>query len=484
VLKARRTRVALTCWCAGIPALFPLFAKAAENPASAGAIWNFDDWRPTITSADGRFSMSLRARLQLDTAGFDQADDVGTVTPGRDVEFKSLNSGALVRRAYLGIEGRAFRDLWYEYRMDFGGTGFSIADPIVHLARISYNADTSNGGPLVRFNAGLIKPIFTYDDATSSASLTFLERAAVVNVATSAFGGGATRLGAEVTLQQTGFLRSGDNLVVSGAFTGHVASRRPSEIPDDATGKGTYILGRVAYRLWSDGLSNIQVGGSMSRILTVGGAAAPGGARTLTLEDQPEIRVDGNSLISTSPLPAKGGALWGLEAAANFRNVYLAGEFYAFDIDRDTDCAGCVAAGDPKFSGWHVEGSWTLTGEAKLYQPNATNNGMATYANPRVTRPFALNGQSWGVWEVAARYSILDLNWQPGAAGTMCAGALAGCVRGGEQRIWTIGFNWYLSDNLRVLFDYMFVDVGKLDVSGVQAGQSLRVVGTRFQFTN
>jgi hypothetical protein len=96
-------------------------------------------------------------------------------------------------------------------------------------------------------------------------------------------------------------LRPGDNLVVSGAFTGHVASARASGVPEDATSDGTHALGRIGYRLWSDGLSNVQVGGSFSRLLTVGGGADANGAHSLTLQDQPEIRVDGNSARDRCP---------------------------------------------------------------------------------------------------------------------------------------------------------------------------------------
>lgn len=440
-----------------------------------------EELRPTLTSRDGRFSVSFRGRLQIDTGGFDQAGDVGDVTPNRDVEFKALNSGALVRRAYLGIEGRAFRDLWYEFRMNFGGDGFRLSDPYTHIARISYNLGSYESGPLFRVNAGLIKPVFTYSDATSSAALTFLERPAAVNVATETFGGGAPRLGAELTFQQTDLLSSGDNLVVSGALTGHIASKRASEISKDANSNGTHILGRIAYRLWSDGVSNIQVGSSVSRILTVGGAAGPGGVRSLSLQDEPEIQVDDNALVDTGPLPAEGGGLWGIEAAANLKSFYFAAEYYEFGIKRDTMCGGCVDAPDPEFSGWYVEGSWVLTGEAKTYQPNATNNGMATYANPLVSAPFGLDGNGWGAWEIAARYSTLDLDWRGGTLGTVCS---VGCVRGGEQKTLSLGLNWYLTNNFRVLFDYMVIHVDKLNASGAQVGQDLSVVGARFQFTN
>jgi phosphate-selective porin OprO/OprP len=131
-----------------------------------------------------------------------------------------------------------------------------------------------------------------------------------------------------------------------------------------------------------------------------------------------------------------------------------------------------------------VEGSWIFSGEAKTYQANALNNGMATYGNPRVAAPLALDGRNWGAWEIAAQYSELDLNWHAGPVGTACAGTYDGCVRGGRQQVWTIGLNWYLNDSLRMLLDYMIVDVDKLDSLGRQAGQTFSVVGARFQFTN
>lgn len=465
----------------GIAWLTVVLAAAPLTSANA-AEWTFDGNRPTLTSADERFSVSLRARLQFDAGGFDQSGDVEDVSPVRDVEFKDLDSGTIIRRAYLGLEGRLFRDLWYESRMDLGGSGFRTAEPYVHLARISYSIGSYEAGPLFRVNAGLIKPIFTYGDPTSSASLTFLERAAVVNVATGTFGAGASRLGGELTFQQASLLRPGDNLVVSAAFTGHVASKRDAAIQTDANSDGSHILGRIAYRLWSDGVSNIQLGASLSRVLTIGGSAGPGEARSLRLQEQPEIRIDGNALVDTGPIPAKGGALWGLEAVANLRSVYFAAEYYELGIERDTSCTGCPIASDPEFSGWYVEASWILTGEAKTYQPNALNNGMATYGTPLVAAPLAFRNRSWGVWEIAARYSDLDLNWQAGTLGTACP--VAGCVRGGEQKIWTVGLNWYLSGSFRVLVDYMFVDVNKLSAAGVQVGQTFNALGARFQFTN
>jgi phosphate-selective porin OprO/OprP len=454
--------------------------------AALGATWTVEDWRPTITSDDGQFSMSVRARLQVDTGSFDQEDDVTTVTPDRDVEFKHLKSRSITRRLYLGVEGRAFGNFWYEYRMDFGGTDLAISNPIINLARISYNVGdmTDPAQSHFRINAGLIKPMFTYDDSTSSAALTFLERADVVNVATSSYGGGIPRLGAELAFQQADLFRRGDNLVISGAFTGQNAGGKNGALPADSSHEGDQVLGRIVYRLWSDGVSSFHIGGSGSHLLRVGESNTVRGLHAVTLQDLPEIRVDGSRLVSTGPIAAKSGSLWGLESVANFRSVYFQGEYYHFNIERALHCLACVAAANPDFSGWYVQASWILTGETKAYQPIVMNNNMATFASPRVSEPVSLDGKHWGVWEIAARYSDLDLNWNEGLPGTSCTGPLTGCVRGGEEKIVTLGLNWYLSNNVRLMFDYLHVDVNKLNASGQQIGQTFNVFGTRLQLTN
>jgi len=476
---------------------FPAWAQSAQ-PASqdgipnipatgpAGWFWTLEEWRPTLSSSDRRFTMSLRARFQFDGGWFDQSQDVGQVTPQRDVQFKDLRSGTMTRRAYLGVEGRAFGDFSYEYRMDFGETRSFLTNPIINIARASYNVgDVANlGESHFRIDAGLIRPILTYEDTTSSAALIFLERADVVNVATSGYGGGTPRLGFQLTFQTPDTLRPGDNLLVSGAVTGQNSFSNNTAFPSNATFDGTKIFGRIAYRLPLGDFDGIQVGGSASRIVSVGGDPAAGGAHSVTLQDYPEIRVDGERLVSTGEISARGGSLWGLEGVANIRNVYISGEFYEFGVDRAPSCAGCAVFGDPRFSGWYVTAAWVLTGERRIYQPVATNSSFATFGNPQLATALSFNGRNWGAWEIAARYSDLDLNWHAGGLQTTCVGAFVGCIRGGEEKIWTVGLNWYLSNNVRMEFDYMAIDANKLNAAGQQAGQALGAIGTRLQLTN
>ena len=455
--------------------------------------WTFDNSRPTVRSGDGRFTLSFRARFQFDSATFFQDSPS---SPTNFAQFKDLSSGTVVRRAYFGIEGKAFNDFWYEFRLNGGGSDGGSAgaagvpaggegDPLVNLARVQYN-----GIPNFRINVGIIEPVQTLDGSISSGQLIFLERPEIENIAADSFGGGDSRRGIEATFQKTDIFRPGDNLIISGAFTGGKTGSNAGHA--NLGDEQTQAFGRVVYRIWSDGISNLQIGGSGGAALYTGGknTANPLDSLGLRFRDRPEIRVDGTRLIDTGTINAKSGDYYGFDAAGNWRNFYIGGEYMNFTADRLASgvCpgVGCKAADHPNFSGWFVEGTWVLTGETRQYSPSAMNNEYGAFNAPRVANPFSFSGDSWGAWEVAVRYSDTNLNWHENFAGS--AVAQAG-IAGGDERIVALGLNWYLNQNIRIMVDDNIVTVKKLSAPGAdpkvplhQIGQSFNVLGARVQF--
>ena len=449
--------------------------------------WSFDNSRPTVKSGDGRFTLSFRARFQFDSATFFQDSPA---SPTNFAQFKDLSSGTVVRRAYFGIEGKAFNDFWYEFRLNGGGSDGGSAgaagvpsggegDPLVNIARVQYN-----GIPNFRLNVGIIEPIQSLDGSISSGQLIFLERAEIENIAADSFGGGDSRRGIEATFQKTDAFMPGDNLVISGAFTGGKTGSNAGHA--NFGDEQTQAFGRVAYRIWSDGISNLQIGGSGGATLYSGAnnTTNPNGVLGLRFRDRPEIRVDGTRLIDTGTINAKSGDYYGFDAAGNWQNFYLGGEYMNFTADRQA--SGPKAADHPNFSGWFVEGTWVLTGEPRQYSPSAMNNEYGAFNAPRVANPFSFSGDSWGAWEVAVRYSDTNLNWHESFAGT--AVAQAG-IAGGDERIVALGLNWYLNQNIRIMVDDNIVTVKKLSAPGVdpkvpshQIGQSFNILGARVQF--
>ena len=438
--------------------------------------WSLDNGRPQVKSGDGRFSMAIRARFQADFAAFQQSK--GLSTNG------DLSSGANVRRAYFGVEGKVFRDFWYEFRLNFGGgNGIEATDSYLNIARVMYT-----GIPHVRINVGIIEPVFAAGLNVSSGALMFLERDPIDNAAAGAFGGADGRHGIEVSYFKENMFRSGDNLIASAALTGAQTGKPTSTALNQGHGPGgdeqAQVMGRLAYRIWSNGQSNLQVGATGARILNPAGQGktTPATLPSLGFSDRPGVRVDGTSLVSITVPNIDNATMWGYDAEMNWRNFYLGGEYQRYEVKQT--CGGAVACNpgtlaSPHFSGWYVEGSWIITGESKPYNATAMNNELGSWSIPKVTKPFSLDGHSWGAWEIAARYSTLDLNNNPQLTGGQ------GGFAGGTQNLITIGVNWYLNNNVRIMVNDIIGNIEKRSATGVSnnlSGQNLNIVAARLQF--
>jgi hypothetical protein len=99
-----------------------------------------------------------------------------------------------------------------------------------------------------------------------------------------------------------------------------------------------------------------------------------------------------------------------------------------------------------KFQGGYAQAAYVLTGETRPY-----NAASAAYGGIVPANPFSLTG-GWGAWEIAGRYSTIDLNDRLGAANG---------VPGGRQTIYTVALNWYVNRNVRFMFDYLHGNVAR-----------------------
>lgn len=431
--------------------------------------WSFNDLRPVIRTGDGRFELAFRGRVQLDFASFEQDPFDFGAGYGAVGACQATNvlcdqgSGAVFRRVRFGIEGKFFRDFIYELRFDFGGSGVEGAG-VINIARVGYV-----GIPGLRIQAGALQPIMTMYDATSSAELTTMERAGVITTLVGSFGGDNARRGVEVTYQQENFLWDGDNFLITGAFTGERAANGDhSGIPGND--ESTFALGRVAYRLWSDGTSNVQIGGTYAQVLNQDDSV-------MRLRERPENRVTGDRFIDTGNITVEDGSrAYGAEFGMNWENFYLAGEYYAFELDR----AGVLT--DAEFDGYYVEGEWIFTGESKRYVAGGTNNNQAVFRGPSIASPWSL-GSGTGAWSLHARHSVLDLNYNEGIAGAVVPVAPYLGVRGGQQTINNVGLTWYVNNNMKLQGEYAMVEIDRLNAAGVSLNAEFDIIQTRMMFT-
>ena len=126
------------------------------------------------------------------------------------------------------------------------------------------------------------------------------------------------------------------------------------------------------------------------------------------------------------------------------------------------------------FNGGYVEGGWVLTGEPIPY-----DSERAAWSRPKVLRPFTLADGDIGAWEIAARYSTVDLNSGvvPGVSQSVTGG-----IYGGQQQIAALALSWYPNDRLRFMLQFQYVDVNKLNSAGTaQIGQRFETLAARAQ---
>lgn len=388
-----------------------------------------------LESADGQNSIYLTGRLHFDMGDYlDYHKNSKSTTPN------DLNSGVNARRARIGVVGTFAGDWDYGLIADFGGSTDVGGPSYIENAYVTYNGFKKAGTPLA-FDLGYIDTPFTLDEATSSNDIMFMERSSAQVIATE-FGAGDNR---------SAFgLRSNDDRYWLGLYgTG------PTSGATHTTGEPYAIFGRFTYQLLQGPDYSLHLGVNALQMLKAAGPTS-----NLTLSDRPELRIDPTSLLSTGALSnVSGGGVYGVEAAAGYQSLYLQGEYFHYVLNRK-------GLSSNAFNGGYVEGSWTLTGEHRKYNPTT-----GAYSGITPDHPFALSGAGFGAFELAARYSEIDLDDAIGGANA---------VVGGRQTVYTLGLNWYPNANVRFMLDYLHGTVHR-SLAGTDLGANFDAIAARTQ---
>jgi phosphate-selective porin OprO/OprP len=223
---------------------------------------------------------------------------------------------------------------------------------------------------------------------------------------------------------------------------------------------------------------------------------------TITLQARPELRDDdpaasptgaqvlndANSLrmVSTGSLACDNDCLMGLEMA------YIRGPF-SFQAEYGwnwlNNASGILSTSTPAapklttptdymFNGGYVQVAYTLTGENRAYDKKAGVfsryyfGNQGPYENAYLVRDRD-GGVCWGrgAWEIAARYSYIDLN--SGVGSTM--------VQGGVMDGFGIALNWYMNTNLTLNTEWVWDNRYALPTGSIPGAVS--AFGTRLQYS-
>lgn len=300
-----------------------------------------------------------------------------------DGDAQPLDDDFLVRRARLGIDGKVGKDWSFEIGYDFAGEG-SFTD-------VSFTYEGWKAGAIT---VGQFKVPFGLEELTSSNNITFIERALPI----AAFPPGR-RLGA-------GFSRDAKNFTIAAmAFGKSIAG-------DEGKGVGARFT-----------FTPINKG---ETVLHLGLAATTENPKTdeAKFNPPPESRPADVRFVNTGDLnDVRRINQFGLEAAGKRGPLSFQMEWMRSAVSRDS------GRSDVHFEGWYVLGSWVITGESREYK-DGTFRGVTSK-------------RKIGAWELAARYSRIDLDDGP--------------VQGGKEANVTLGLNWYANDHLRLMANFIKV---------------------------
>jgi phosphate-selective porin OprO/OprP len=402
--------------------------KTQPQSSPSGIVVSMPNNRPTLSTADEQNSIALTGRLQ-----FDAGDYLDYNAASHKVAPNNLNSGVNLRRGRIGVLGKVMGDWNYALIYDFGGSNDSGAGGInaggIQTAEVTYN-----GLRPFAIELGYGDTPYTLDEATSSNDIMFVERASSQVI--------ATNIAAGDFRSNVGAHWNNDRAWIGVYGTG------PQSGANHAIGQQTGAFGRATYQVLQSDKYSFHIGADASGLIK---PPTTGGVRAITLSDRPELRIDTTQILSTGQIgtvanPVSGASVVGAELAGGFGPFFSQAEYFHYNIER---------TGAPKldFDGGYVEGSYTITGEHRKYNPST-----GAYGGITPEHPFSLSAGQWGAFEIAARYSIVDLNdlFTPGLSTASTNG-----VAGGQQQVIALGVNWYLNSNMRFMVDYLHGLIGK-----------------------
>lgn len=369
---------------AAIPAVALLLAP---QPAQA-VEREFSRKGVRIQSDDGNFGLRLRGRAHLDAiladSGLTRYDD----------RFE-------MRRLRLGVLGTLYESWRFKVEREFAAARHGW-----RAVWLSYD-----GFERTRIVAGNQFVRASLETATSSDNRTFMERSLANALSPGTLLGVAVRWHAD-----------------SGTVMGGVY-REPLPGDDDETGDSSdkrdadhvSYIARTTYAPWHENRRVLHLG-------VWGEYRDVDRGSDYRLRTRPETGA-GERLVNTRNMKDVDTA-WtvGLQTAGVLGPFSVQAEYLRTDLDRSK-------RSDPTFSGWYAEGSYFLTGESRRYSVKRGGFGRV--------RP-----KRWfGAWQLAARYSAVDLE----NAG----------IDGGEEHDVTLGLNWYIDRNFRVMFNAVFADADR-----------------------
>ena len=345
-----------------------------------------------LDSADGKFKLKVGGRIMNDWAVYSTDEELRR-------QFGRIGDGSEFRRARLFMEGSVYGNIKYKFQYDFASSD-PFKDAYIQIKKVPMAGN---------FTVGHFKEPFSLEELTSSKYITFMERS-LPNVFSS-----GRNLGVRLN-------RSFMDKRATAAF-GFFRQGNPADTSSTFGNSGTYnATTRLTMLPWyvEKGRQLVHLGLSYRH-------AFHDENERIRFRQRPEAHL-GPRLVETPRFHVEDVDYFAPEVALVYGPASLQFEWMSALADRPT-------GEDLHYNGYYIFGSFFLTGE---HRPYKTSSGAFNRVKPK--KNFDWKG-GYGALELAARYSMIDLNDED--------------MNGGELSNFTFGVNWYLNPNVRIMLNYV-----------------------------
>jgi len=401
--------------------------SAAPNPEANPEDWKFK-WSDgfKLERNDAAFKLKFGGRMQIDWAVVDLSERLENAIGGE-------GHGAELRRAFVFVEGEIYERLIFKAQYNFANTGdgeVDVKDAFIGLKDL---------GPLGTVMVGHFREPFSLESKTSDKYITLMERS-LRNVFS---------LG-----RNTGFMAN--NAVFGKRVLWQVgtfmdANNSAFSFDDDGMWNVTArLVGVPLYE--DDGRKVVHMGFSYSHQFR-------GGNYMLRYRQRPESHLAPYLADTGSTIPTNDIDLINPEFAVVWGPASFQAEYSRSFVQGDDGTSNST------FWGAYALLSYFITGEHRNYKL-----GAGKFGRVKPNANFNPEQGDWGAFELAARYSYLDLNDE--------------FVRGGKVWGITAGVNWHLYPNTRISLNYVHSELDdRIVISDPEdVDGHTNIVEARFQF--
>lgn len=376
-------------------------AKQEAVKKDDDVIFTLDSKGFQAKTADKDFSFKMGGRIQVDANG-----DIGDENLSRH-----STEGVEMRRARLYMKGVVWKDFKYNIEADFADNGVSMKDVFL----------TYKGIDWLEVTIGNQKQPISMELQESSNDIMFTERS-TVNALTGPVFDRAIGLH---------FKSSGKSWSTQLGFYGDNMS--PEK--DGAVDEGWSIASRLTF-------APINTKAMVLHLGAYGGYKGLSDSHSTVKFFTETTHMSNLKLTNVAVDDVNGVGIAGAEAAYMFGPFSVQGEYAHEWVARKS------GEQTLDLNAAYVQFAWTLTGEARKYKGS---DGEFKYLKPGSGENFSWQRGTWGVFELATRYGLLDA-------------AYGSYVDGTREQDVTVALNWYLNNNVRLMADYRYA----FDLAGSQ----------------